>query len=236
MAIIRTKNNVPQVYVSESRDFQLFTRVLDFTQNALKYDIDSMLNVLSTEDISEEHLYYLQSKIGFFTNRAYDESTMRKVLAAMPYIMKYKGSEAGIEMCINTFLNIVGFRDGYLVSIYNENDDANLRYKIRIGIDGNEVNTDILKDMLSYIIPTGYFVEFYFYKDVASINTKSILHTSKTRILDDGKRVSVVSEAIEANWDDSKIDETMEDDTYGTVQLSTVVKESLLEEEIDDNE
>ena len=56
MSLIRTKNSVPQVYVSESRDFQLFTRVLDFVQNGLKFDIDSIVNVVDTQLIPTNYL------------------------------------------------------------------------------------------------------------------------------------------------------------------------------------
>ena len=51
MGIFRAVDNVPSVYSTESRDFQLFLRVLDFVQNSIKYDIDTMIYSLSTEDM-----------------------------------------------------------------------------------------------------------------------------------------------------------------------------------------
>ena len=220
MPIIRTKNNVPQVYVSESRDFQIFTRVLDFVQNGLKFDIDSMVNVLSTNDISEEYIEYLKSKVGFFSDRFYDDTTLRKTLSAMPHILKHKGSKLGVEMCINTFLNIVGFRRGHIVSIYN--NDTDYPYTIRIGIEGNEINTDILKDMLSFVIPTGYFVEFYFYTSVSSPVTHLNILSNTTYLTDTNGIIGKISKVVESTTDG---DETLEDDTYGTVGLTTIKNE-----------
>ena len=224
MAIIRTKNNVPQVYVSESRDFQLFTRVLDFVQNALKYDIDAMLNSLSTRDIAENYLEHLKSKIGFFTYGHYDDDALRKVLSAMPYIIRNKGSELGISMCINTFLNIIGFRKGYTVSIYQ--NDAEYPYTVRVGIEGSEINTDILRDMLSYIIPTGYVLEFYFY---TSINTPEVQLNSysKPYVLKDAD-YKLISRIRDTTYLEESVDKLPTDDkkraadTYNTVQHTTV--------------
>ena len=227
MAIIRTKNNVPQVYVSESRDFQLFTRVLDFVQNALKYDIDAMLNSLSTRDIAETYLEHLQSKLGFFTSRHYDDETLRKVLSAIPYIIRNKGSELGIAMCVNTFLNIMGFRKGYTVSIYNNDDIYN--YTVRVGIEGSEINTDILRDMLSYVIPTGYVLEFYFY---TSVDTPA-LHLgsySKPYVLEDSdlKIISSIRDDDDLNLHINGLSADAQErarDTYNTVQHTTVGEE-----------
>jgi hypothetical protein len=229
MPIIRTKNNVPQVYVSESRDFQLFTRVLDFVQNGLKYDIDAMLNSLSTRDIAENYLEHLQSKIGFFTNGHYDDSTLRKALSAMPYILRNKGSELGISMCINTFLNIIGFRRGYNVSIYHE--DEVYDHTIRVGIEGSEINTDILRDMLSYVLPTGYILEFYFYTSVGTpnvvLNSQSVPYVLKDS---DYKLISSVRDDTDLTtlYGDTK---EREEDTYNTVQHTTVYRPKPQQEE-----
>ena len=48
MAVFRIEKNVPEIYVRESRDFQLFCRLYDCVFDGVKFDIDSMLNVLDT--------------------------------------------------------------------------------------------------------------------------------------------------------------------------------------------
>jgi hypothetical protein len=206
--------------VSESRDFQLFTRVLDFVQNSLKYDIDSILDILSSDTISEEYVDYLKSKVGFFTNKYYDDETLRKILSAMPYIIRYKGSETGISMCINTFLNIMGYRRKHTISIYTGHDEYN--YTIRVGIEGSAINTDILNDMLSYVIPTGYMVEFYFYVSTESPNNEHTIN-SAPQVLNPSDYLII--SGVRGPEDPFKDD--TEKDTYGTVQLSTVAKPDL---------
>ena len=37
---------MPQIYINESRDFQLISRLYDVLFSGVKYDIDSMVNIL----------------------------------------------------------------------------------------------------------------------------------------------------------------------------------------------
>jgi hypothetical protein len=166
MSLIRIKDNVPQPYVSESRDFQLFTRVLDFVQNSLKFDIDTMTNVVDTDLISDAYLDRLKSKLGFFTTNVYDDRTLRIVLSAFPYIIKYKGSEEGIKRCVNTYLNIAGVSGGCRIDVYNNDDDY--PYTVRVGIGGTLTVTNVLKDMLSYVMPSGYGLDIYSYTPISA--------------------------------------------------------------------
>lgn len=160
MSIIRIKDCVPSNYVSESRDFQLFTRVLDFTQNSIKNNIDSIVDTVDTNTIPSIYLNNLKSKLGFFTRHNYSDATLRKVLLSFPQIIRHKGSSEGIEMCINTFMTVLGVRDGHIVKI-NENDD----YTVEIGLEIDIQDISLLEELLSYVIPTGYFVKFYFYTE-----------------------------------------------------------------------
>ena len=225
MAIIRTKDNIPQHYVAESRDFQLFTRILDVTQNATKFNIDSILNIIDTSTIPACYIDRLKSKLGFFTPHYYDTDTLRNILLSFPSIMKHKGSEIGIEKCVNVFLNTIGIEKGSKIDIYNEHDIY--PYTIRIGVNTEISNTLALKDMLSYIIPTGYFVEIYYYE-----NTKSpALHTE----LNTKKYVLPVADDEKSIVRYNPFPDEMKNSTFNTVQLSTVYdpyeKESQVQED-----
>lgn len=227
MSIIRAKNCVPQTYVSGSRDFQIFTEVLDFVQNGIKYNIDSITDTLDTETIPSEYLQNLKSKLGFFSTYLYEDSTLRKILESFPYIIKHKGSELGIHMCINTFMNILGLREGHKVEIVNrhEEDSENQDdYTIIIGIESTIEDTTILEDMLSYVLPIGYFVKFYFYKD-SDNNPEGDTYIDSYHI------ITPENHSPEGHLDDWEEHTStlrsgefigIENDTYNTVQLSTV--------------
>lgn len=214
------KNNIPQPYVSESRDFQVFMRVLDFVQNAIKFDIDSMTNIIDTDAISGAYVDRLKSKIGFFTDTIYSDDTLRKVLSAFPHIVKYKGSEEGIVRCVNTFLNIMGIKEGCTIDVHN-NDDG-YQYMVRIGINNGTIDTTLLYDMLSYVLPTGYFVEVYFYEGTDVSTTKGILSSrviplTPTEVMNTQVRTGKVPEDSVEDGNNSE-----EHRVFNTVQLSTI--------------
>ena len=124
----------------------------------------------------------------------------------------------GVVMVINI---IVGFRKGYTVSIYN--NDSTYPYTIRVGIEGNEINIDILKDMLSYVIPTGYFVEFYFYTSVESPKSQTHFNSTPYVLKDkDYKLISSMRDDEDLDNIDSDIRKDINQSTYNTVQLTTV--------------
>lgn len=210
MAIIKIKDSVPQVYVAESRDFQLFATSLDFVENATKFDIDSITNILNAECIPSEYLDNLKSKLGFYTTKLYDDHTLRIVLSAFPHIIRHKGSLEGIERCVNTFLNIMGVRDGCRIEIFNKTNDEN-HYTIKIGVHTDIPNVTILKDMLSYVIPTGYIVKIYNYDELEGQVERNIFDSKTHPLTENDYYVR-----------SSHIDDELKDDIYNTAQLSTV--------------
>lgn len=219
MAIIKTKNMVPQVYVSESRDFQLFTRVLDFTQNSIKFDIDAITDVIDTETIHSDYLDRLKSKLGFYTSNVYDNRTLRIVLSAFPHIVRYKGSEEGIVRCVNTFLKIIGVNEDFKVDIYNAHDTY--PYTIRVGIKSHIQDLRVLKDMLSYVVPTGYLTEIYFYSNPKMPNIETVFDSQTTfdAFSNEANSVRLYSDE---NPTESELTEEWEDSVLGTVGLSVV--------------
>lgn len=224
MSVFRAKNETPQVYTSESRDFQILLRVLDFVQNSIKYDIDSITDIIDTDDISGYYLDRLKNKLGFFTNNSYDDNTLRIALNAFPYMIRYKGSIEGVERCVNTFLNIIGVRDGCRIEVINDRNDPYNTYILRIGLKSRVQNITILKDMLSYILPTGYFVEIYFYQEVdtAVLNLTSssnVLHISEEAL--NYVRSDKIEDIEDANNELRK-------DTLGVVHVSIVSNPSMV--------
>ena len=235
MSIIRIKNNVPQNYVSESRDFQIFTRVLDFVQNGIKFNIDSITDIIDTEEIHGEYLERLKSKLGFFSNSRYDDATLRKILSAFPYIIRHKGSEEGIHMCVNTFMNIIGVRESHTVEVYN-NDEEN-DHTILIGLESNITDINVLKDLLSFVVPTGYFVKFYFYKEPDIKDEGDKYRDTHTILKGNNSQLRSTPEVPEVDIkEDENTDITPIDDIYNTVQLSTVYDdfEDKLGEQVDE--
>ena len=146
--MLRLQQNVPEIYTSHSRDFQLFCRTYDLVNNAVRFSCESTTNLLDPSKASDNILTLLASRIGFFPERDYNTYVLRCILSAFPYFIKYKGSKHGIEMVVNTLLRAERSSedsevlvDSELVYIYTENP-------IR--------NEALLRDVLSYMLPIGY--------------------------------------------------------------------------------
>ena len=158
MSMFRLVENVPNVYVDQSRDFQVLCSLFDLVQNSTKHQIDSILTILTTEDCPDSLIPLLQTKLGFFVSdqSIYDADTLRRILVVFSRIVRYKGSRLGIEYAINTFISLLKV-DG-IAHIRIENDNG--RYLVVIEISAPFTDARILLDILNYIMPSGYLVEF----------------------------------------------------------------------------
>ena len=183
--LLRLQDNICSVYCEQSRDFQLLWRLIDCIYNGNKNDCDEIVQSLFTKDVSGTLLPLLQSKLGFFTNKAINNNSMRIILDAFPTIMKYKGSKQGIIYAINTFVKIEHITSPIFVQIVNTqmvNGTLEYLYKIKIGVKEEVRNSYILDELLKYIIPTGYIVEYVPYDTLTNLNTKVLFDSSTVTI------------------------------------------------------
>lgn len=158
--MFRTQNNLPEIYVNTSRDFQLLCRLKDAVFGATKYSIDSLQSASNTLEIPSALLPLLKSKVGFFSAETLDDDQLRILLSVFPYIIKYKGSKQAIKQSIFAWLRMNRFH-GRLVDIPIDNSN----YTITINLDQAKTDTTILDTLLQYAIPTGYIIKYQFIED-----------------------------------------------------------------------
>ena len=156
--MFRLEHNVPQVYVEQSRDFQLLCRLYDCINNGVRYDINSMLSILDPMKVSDRLLNLMCTKVGFFTSRNYDSLLLRYILVAFPFALKYKGSKHGIEIAVSAILKA---ESEFRVLDETKSIDSlitidNVEHCIRIYTTVEIINKNALKDFLKYIMPVGY--------------------------------------------------------------------------------
>lgn len=181
--MLRLQDNICSVYCEQSRDFQLLCRLIDCIFNGSKNDCDEITHLLHTKTVSGVLLPLLQSKLGFFSTKDINNNSMRIILDAFPTLIKYKGSKQGIIYAINTFVKIEKITSPIYVQIINTqiiNGRTENVYKIKIGINKKISNSYILDELLKYIIPTGYVVEYVPYNTLSNLNTKVLLDASVT--------------------------------------------------------
>ena len=188
MNLFRLQNNVPPVYVDESRDFQLFCRLYDSVNAGFKYDVDQIPNILNAYTCRENLLPLLATKYGFFTNKIVSDDSIRYILDAFPSIVRHKGSLAGVQMAINAFLKIHDIRTGILVyaankseMIYNVLVDD---HTIVIAVDQTIKDIKLLEELFKYVLPTGFGFQFFFFRNISdalaigSVNAVKLLFVS----------------------------------------------------------
>lgn len=149
--MFRVQDNVPDVYIQESRDFQLLSRLYDLVFQSSRFSINTMEDLSDTAQCSENILPLLQTKLGFFKDTSTTNDVLRKVLTAYPYIIRYKGSEIGIELCMTLFNRIT----------HNAIESWNIvDSDIVVHLKRSIQDSELLRDLLSYILPVGSAVKF----------------------------------------------------------------------------
>jgi hypothetical protein len=179
MRLLRTQDNVPDVYVRESRDFQLLCRLYDCAVNGAKLDADAIQFITDTKFCTARLLQLLQTKLGFFTNHDITDDELRLVLEAFPVIMKNKGSLKAIKQAMYVYLKVMHLNTDINVTVINKDEDS--PYTIRVGIQSSWRDTTILDEIFRYIMPTGYVFEYVFYTSLK--DTTNIVDIPKTNVL-----------------------------------------------------
>lgn len=170
--MILLEDNVPQVYVEESRDFQYILKIYNTIFNMLKYETDTLQYITDTDQIESSLLPLLKSKIGFFTDYPINDKMLRGILSGFPLMVKNKGSLESIQQALNIFLKVLNIRTQIVLKAVGE--DAQLvdgviqvdSHTILIAIQSAVQSIYILEELFRYIMPAGFQYSFYFYRNL----------------------------------------------------------------------
>lgn len=159
---IKMQDNVPETYINQSRDFQLLCRLYDVVMNGVKFNIDAVGSITDNEKIQSNLLSLLQTKVGFFEKYATDDN-LRYILDAFPYIMKNKGSLKAVEQTLNVYLKMNHINTPVQIFANTNNRTVQIIVKSSVVLD-----TKLINDVMNYILPTGYTVEYHFVVDMST--------------------------------------------------------------------
>lgn len=167
--MFRITDNVPEVYVQESRDFQLLSRAFDIAFVPTKYNIDSLRDSINPARCNERLLELHKTKVGLFNTLDVSDDALRLIIDAFPWIIRHKGSIQGIMSVVNLYLRIEKRSDCNITLDIN----ALAQHKIKLKCINIAVNQALLSSLLYYIIPTGYKIEYAYESNPiqSSINT-----------------------------------------------------------------
>lgn len=151
--MFRVQRNVPEVYVNESRDFQLLSRLYDCWQGSVNYNVLSMVNSLEPATALDRVLELLATRVGFFPRVHLDANILRYIIASFPYILKNKGTSTGIREAVYAIMKAeVDPKATEEVVITIDNYARN----VIIATQNDIYNKLALREVMRYVLPFGY--------------------------------------------------------------------------------
>lgn len=161
--MFRLQNNVPSTYIEQSRDFQLFCRLYDCINNGVQFDISTITDILDPIKVNDRIVKLLATRVGFITDIDIDNTVLRYILSAYPYIIKNKGTRKGIEAAVNAILHAEHSIKAATVEVINEPIEGSnqVRYSVNIytPIILSAKTKKALNELLKYILPVGYIFD-----------------------------------------------------------------------------
>ena len=161
MDIFRVEKNVPDVYVNESRDFQVLLRLLTYILAAGENNAYDLKYLNSPNEINSSLLTLMQGKVGFFTDNYYSDAQIRDVVDSFADVVKYKGSMRGVREAVALFFNALNV-DGKVNITVNNYVEEGGQYLIDIEVNADVLDFKLLYDLLQYVVPFGYIVDVHF--------------------------------------------------------------------------
>lgn len=170
--MFKVSNKVPEVYMKESRDFQLLPRLDDLIFLGLHQDINTIQNLNNPKKCKDSYLNYLAEKVGFYTNEYIPDIVLINIISAFRTALKNKGTKLGIEQAVIAILKAENsIEPPKILYTYDESSNYYDRYTINIYTPIDIINKIALKEFLKYIIPTGFNYNIYTYEN-ANIDSK----------------------------------------------------------------
>ena len=154
--LFKLEENVPDIYVEMSRDFQLLCRVYDILVNSNIITQSKIRQQLNIEQIDNKLLKLLAGRLGFSSDNYIPTKVMRSILLQFPFMIKNKGTKVGIEQAIRSVIKQTSKVNSVYVS-----DITIATGEIKVIVesdDASAVDMSYLSNVLKYVVPVGYTV------------------------------------------------------------------------------
>lgn len=178
--LFKLEENVPDVYVEMSRDFQLLCRVYNIFINSNIITQSKIRQQLNIEQIDDNLLKLLAGRLGFNSDNYIPTEVMRNILLQFPFMIKNKGTKIGIEQAIKSVIKQTS--NVNKVSINNISSISISNGKINVTVESDDigvVDTSYLSDVLKYVVPVGYTVNIIISQTSTS---PTVTHNSRKKL------------------------------------------------------
>ena len=154
--LFKLEENVPDIYVEMSRDFQLLCRVYNILVNSNIITQSKIRQQLNIEQIDDKLLKLLAGRLGFNSDNYIPTKVMRSILLQFPSMIKNKGTKVGIEQAIKSVIKQTSNVNNVQVSNITI---ATGEIKVMVASDdASAVDMSYLSNVLKYVVPIGYTV------------------------------------------------------------------------------
>ena len=192
--MIKLQDLTPEVYYKQSRDFQYLGRLYDTVLNAIKTNTDMIYDIPASDAAGSKMIDLLALTLGFKSRHNYSVNQLAAICSIFPLILRYKGTEYAIDMVVRALLSVEG-----IIKKYSITQDLDDKYKWYIIVPLELKDLNLLKDLLTYIIPAGISCEVSRATTEELTAAKTVLYANDS-ILFDKKHILPAGEI--ANADD----------------------------------
>lgn len=172
--LFKLEENVPDIYVEMSRDFQLLCRIYDIFVNSNIITQSKIRQQLNIDQTDNKLLILLAGRLGFKSDNYIPTNVLRSILLQFPFMIKNKGTKLGIEQAIRSVVKQTS--DVNSLDITVNIDLGNITVNIKSS-NKDAVDTSYLSDVLKYVVPVGYTVTVTV--EEIDINTQKIINADK---------------------------------------------------------
>ena len=158
--IFRLDDNVPRIYVNESRDFQMLCRLFTYALNSPKYEAETLHYLNSGMLTNDRLLTNLCEKTGFMDGTSIKGEYLRFITENFGRLVRDKGAKTGICNAVYLYLLMYNISTACYVQIDRKT------YTIHIGIKSAVKDIQVLYTILKYIVPTGWLLDIFFYQEM----------------------------------------------------------------------
>ncbi len=193
--MFRVENNVPDVYPSQSRDFQLVSRLYDLVFQSSRFSIDSLVYTSDSKRCNSFLLPLISAKVGLFDELKIPDKQYRAIISGFPHIIKYKGSIKGLKLLLNLL--------GRAFNIDFSVDESKLSQSIlTVVVSEKFLNIDLLYTLVEYVAPSGILVKYEQRSEVSTSTQYAYTDDVKiSSVRDDANAYVIDSTNVNVNTD-----------------------------------
>lgn len=181
----KTYDNVPDMYVEDSRDFQYISGAYDLIFNYVLNNAVKIISLKSIDRIDASMVSLLCDYLGFSNESNLTINELRYILSNFPTAIKNKGNLEGLKLLISSLYlsnSSVNNLDIEIPSTFYDSGDINA-YTLSIIADNVQPDKLKINNILKYVKPIGVKVDnvYKFKNEYAASITPDAYLSDKTQ-------------------------------------------------------